>query len=584
MILLLLLTGAAVYGQTVEVLIKNAEAAIEKKDFDGALKILNGVLAKQPANDAALTQRARVYFFQNKLAESFAETEKILAANPKNADALNLRGILKRELKKDYNGALADFTAALAVNPNFFKALFNRADLLLAAERLEQAFADANKAVEIVPDNALAWLTRGKTYYYLKKYPEALPDLNKAISLDSGCGGCYAQRAQVKANIVPPSTPAASDANRAAWLEDILSDAEKSLALSPNNSLALFVRGFVNFSKKNYAAAWKDFYAVYRAVPLNKDNRQWMIEMSRFTQEAGSLPQILEIIGSAKAEFEKDFSNLNAARNLKWAFDLVGYKANPAPSETFDSYLKSAVSRNPNSACLNYLVNEGDTRSNYYAQRAVKNYDKTKEAKCAALAANQIAINYILKTNACEDCLMQADSLANLKTAMTWTDEALSISPNLPEALKTKENVLGWIKRREDLIAQRDRTKTWSSSSSTAANAPRAQNDPVLTAEFNSIASQIPQLQSQQKRLERKVESLMQQNAGVRRMMYNSFYNDCNGVIAQHGRFVEQMRALKEKAYGKADNLIPLIEQHIRDGSSAIDKLIQVRTAYLYSL
>ena len=49
--LLMLTAGLAIYGQAVEVLIQNAEAAIEKRDYDTALKSLGAALAKQPGHE-----------------------------------------------------------------------------------------------------------------------------------------------------------------------------------------------------------------------------------------------------------------------------------------------------------------------------------------------------------------------------------------------------------------------------------------------------------------------------------------------------------------------------------------------------
>lgn len=589
--LLFLSANLAIHAQTIEVLIKNAEAAIERRDYEAALKNLGAALAKQPQNADALTHRARVYFFQNKMEEAFGETNKILAANPKNAVILNLRGLIKRNFKKDYAGALEDFGAALAVDPNFVKALINRADLLRAFNRFEQSLTDASKAIEIEPGNATARLTRARIYFDSKKYPEAVADFNKAINLDAGCSNCYAERSRAKGHINPPTTtePIASAAE--AWLADILSDAEKALSLDPNNWLAMFARGFVNHQKKNYAAAWKDFYAVYRAAPLYQDNRNWMKSMASKAGQAGSLPQVVEIINEAKAEFEKDFSDLKAAENLEWAYTLVGKKENSSEKlidETYRSYLIWLANKNPNSACLTYLSSAGEVQNSYKLERAVGNYDKARESKCAALAANQVAVIYILKTNACQDCLMQAESLANLNTAMDWANKALAISPNLPEAVKTKNNILGWLKRRENLIAERDKAKTPTNSGNAATTAIGKTNNAeenALVSEYNRLVSaNIPRLDSQRRSLQSKVSDYMSANKMARVWMHRGVYNYCSSVINSHEAFITSLNNLLKRAYGKSPRLVSEIESQIRSVESGVERLKQIRYGLVNAL
>ena len=84
---------------------------------------------------------------------------------------------------------------------------------------------------------------------------------------------------------------------------------------------------------------------------------------------------------------------------------------------------------------------------------------------------------------------MQAESLTKLNAAMDWANKALAISPNLPEAVKNKNNIAGWIKRRENLIAERDRAKTATSSSNAAAVRSNNAEDSALVAEYNCLVS-----------------------------------------------------------------------------------------------
>ena len=143
----------AVVAQTTEVLIKQAQAAIEKQDYPSALQAIEAVLKTEPKNDAALAEKARVLFFQKKNVEALAEIEKAISANPNNFVALNLRGLLK-EQNKDLAGAVADYGLAIAANPSFVKAYLNRVkvNMTLKAERKE-ILKDLAKAIELEPNS-----------------------------------------------------------------------------------------------------------------------------------------------------------------------------------------------------------------------------------------------------------------------------------------------------------------------------------------------------------------------------------------------------------------------------------------------
>ena len=61
------------------------------------------------------------------------------------------RGNVKQS-KDDLDGALADYTKAIALKPDFAEAYFNRSHLKQAQGDLNGARNDFNKAVELKPD------------------------------------------------------------------------------------------------------------------------------------------------------------------------------------------------------------------------------------------------------------------------------------------------------------------------------------------------------------------------------------------------------------------------------------------------
>jgi TonB family protein len=69
-----------------------------------------------------------------------------------------------------------------------------RADVSLGKGEYATALTDYDKAVSLKPDNAVAFLNRGKTYYNLKEYPKAGADFDKSIELDPKDSKAYYNR------------------------------------------------------------------------------------------------------------------------------------------------------------------------------------------------------------------------------------------------------------------------------------------------------------------------------------------------------------------------------------------------------
>jgi len=79
------------------------------------------------------------------------------------AKLLTNRGVeLKR--KGDVDGAIADYTASIALNPKDMFSLNNRGNALRDKGDLQGAIADYTQAIRIDPDYAAAYLNRGRVY------------------------------------------------------------------------------------------------------------------------------------------------------------------------------------------------------------------------------------------------------------------------------------------------------------------------------------------------------------------------------------------------------------------------------------
>ena len=131
---------------------------------------------------------AETYYFRAVANEKTGHPEQALAdygkaidLNPKYVEALVNRGILLYEARR-FDDAAADYSAALAAAPLQVQPmiLVNRANAYLQTGKLDAALADANAAIELNPQYARGYHTRGAVYLKRGDMVEAQADLARA--------------------------------------------------------------------------------------------------------------------------------------------------------------------------------------------------------------------------------------------------------------------------------------------------------------------------------------------------------------------------------------------------------------------
>jgi Flp pilus assembly protein TadD len=100
--------------------------------------------------------------------------------------------------KGDFNGALADFSKAIELKPDYAEAYNKRGlakgGLAKSPNDVDSALADYNKAIELKPDYAEAYYNRGVAKQAKGDKSGALADQNKAIELKPDYAQAYANR------------------------------------------------------------------------------------------------------------------------------------------------------------------------------------------------------------------------------------------------------------------------------------------------------------------------------------------------------------------------------------------------------
>src|SRR3954470_24083652 len=104
-------------SDTAALLMSRAKAALDAKQPDVALKLLDALIKLRPDYIEAWNRRATLYYLQNDYTRSLADIEQVLSREPRHFGALAGLGMIMQDLGDDRR-ALDAFRKALAINPH----------------------------------------------------------------------------------------------------------------------------------------------------------------------------------------------------------------------------------------------------------------------------------------------------------------------------------------------------------------------------------------------------------------------------------------------------------------------------------
>ena len=87
-------------------------------------------------------------------------------------------------LKREVDKAIADYTEAIKLNPEFALAYYGRGGAYKDKGEYVRAIADADKIIEINPQDPEAYSNRGSTYVAQGDKQRAIADYRKALEID----------------------------------------------------------------------------------------------------------------------------------------------------------------------------------------------------------------------------------------------------------------------------------------------------------------------------------------------------------------------------------------------------------------
>jgi tetratricopeptide (TPR) repeat protein len=184
--------------------------------------------------------------------KALAAYNRYLATPSQNASAYGNRGDVRRELG-DVDGALADYSAALAINPDYVYALSNRGYLRYAEKRdIDGALEDLNRAVRVDPEHYWTYMDLGAVHEYLGQWAEAEEHYNWAYD--------YVFRRQGRVDATIPLRIAECFFKQRKF-DDALTTCTEAVghAAGTEAALALHLRGLIRYASGGFEPAKADF-------------------------------------------------------------------------------------------------------------------------------------------------------------------------------------------------------------------------------------------------------------------------------------------------------------------------------------
>ena len=106
----------ATRSDTTTLLMSRVQTAIEQKDVDLAIKLLDAVIKIKPKYVEARNRRATIYYMKKDYGRALADIREVLRREPRHFGALSGLGLIMQDIGDDKQ-ALEVYRRALAVHP-----------------------------------------------------------------------------------------------------------------------------------------------------------------------------------------------------------------------------------------------------------------------------------------------------------------------------------------------------------------------------------------------------------------------------------------------------------------------------------
>lgn len=160
------------------------------------------------------------------------------------AEQLHAKGYDARK-KGDYDMAISQYTEALKIMPNHFKALFNRGFAFDKIGAYDKAINDYSEAIKIDPNNAYTYYNKGISLDRKGEYDEAIMCFSKAIQLVPNKADFYHNRGFAY--------------RKKKEFDNAINDYQNAIKIDPNHFKAYYNRAFCWDKLGRYSESEADY-------------------------------------------------------------------------------------------------------------------------------------------------------------------------------------------------------------------------------------------------------------------------------------------------------------------------------------
>lgn len=212
-----------------------------------AVDVLRRATLANPKDVAARSNLGNAHYMLGNLEQAVASYDVALALQPTFADAHYNRGTALRGLRL-HPQAIEAFDRAIALMPDYVQAHNNRGNSLRDLGRPQEAIGSYERALTLKPDLAEAHNNRGTAQRDLRLYAEALASLDRALELKPDYAEAYNNRGNVQRDL--------------GMLEAAVGSYSMAIKYRTDYADAYNGRATVLFDLKKYEAAIADYEQV----------------------------------------------------------------------------------------------------------------------------------------------------------------------------------------------------------------------------------------------------------------------------------------------------------------------------------
>jgi tetratricopeptide (TPR) repeat protein len=176
-------------------------------------------------------------------------------SEPPSAEARSHLNAGKKALENnEYDEAIAEFTQAIKLKPDYAEAYFWRGSAYADNNGMyDEAILDFDEAIRLKPDYAEAYFEKGEVYAYRGETADAITQFTDAISYKIDYADAYFGRAE--------------QYYKQREYDKAFQDFNETLALDPSRSGAYWGRGLIYYERKDYSNAITDFTSAVESYP-----------------------------------------------------------------------------------------------------------------------------------------------------------------------------------------------------------------------------------------------------------------------------------------------------------------------------